>query len=245
MIAAHRLTLFTALTVATSLGACHYHEVLVPTPLEHAKPGELTVTGQARLDVSPDCADLTMVITADDPRAGAATKQAEAKQVAVVDSLRAQGVDAKDMKLSSLALEPELDYDHGRANLIGYRGRITITVTTRDFAKLPALFDAGSSAGVTEMTSQFRRSDLDQLKAQVRDLAIAAAKQKAAQTARGVGVTLGRVVSVAETPNGAMWSNAYFPNAAAARDTGGALGAMLEPLTLDVTIGYELAPAAS
>jgi uncharacterized protein YggE len=242
MFAPRHLSLLAALT-ATSLAGCGDREILVPTPLEHAKPGEITVTGQARLDVSPDCADLTMVITADDPRAGAATKQAQAKETAVVDSLRAQGVDDKDMKLSSLALEPDMDYDHGRASLIGYRGRITITVTTRDFAKLPALFDAGSSAGVTEMSSQFRRSDLDQLKVQVRDMAIAAAKEKAAQTARDVGVTLGRVVSVAETPNGAMWSNAYFPNAAAARNTGGALGAMLEPLTLDVTIGYEIAPA--
>jgi uncharacterized protein YggE len=230
-------------TLSAPIGACRDRVIAVPMPSDHAKPGEITVTGQARLEVSPDCADLTMVISADDKQPGPATKQAEAKEDAVVASLRASGVDAKDMKLSSLALAPQIDYAHSAA-VIGYRAQITITVTTRDFAKLPQLLDAGSTAGVTEMTSQFRRSDLDQMKMQVRDMAIAAAKAKAEQTAHDLGVKLGRVVSASENPNGTMWTNAYFPSAAVARNDGGQLGGMLQPLTLDVTVGYELATEA-
>ena len=37
-----------------------------------------------------------------------------------------------------------------------------------------------------------------------------------------------------------MWSNEYFPNAMAAQATPATLGGALQPLTLDVTIGYEL-----
>ena len=40
-----------------------------------------------------------------------------------------------------------------------------------------------------------------------------------------------------------MWSNAYFPqaNAAMTQAAPESLGGALQPLTLDVTIGYELA----
>ena len=53
------------------------------------------------------------------------------------------------------------------------------------------------------------------------------------------------IVSVAENQGGYMWSATYFPQvanvAAEARDSSVALGGSLQPLTLDVTIGFELA----
>ena len=94
------------------------------------------------------------------------------------------------------------------------------------------------------MSSQFRRSDLPELKKKVRDMALIAAKDKAKQTAGTLGIKLGRVISVAENPNGHMWSSAYFPQANMAEtrnDSGVVLGGTMQPLTLEVTIGYELA----
>jgi len=104
--------------------------------------------------------------------------------------------------------------------------------------------DAGAQAGVTNMSSQFRRSDLDQLKKKVRDMAILSAKEKAEQTAHDLGIHLGRVISVTENQGGTMWSQEYFPQAANVQQTsnsGVSLGGTLQPLTLDITIGYELA----
>lgn len=230
------------------LTACHDRVIAVQAPpADTAKPGQMTVNGQARLEISPDCADLTMVITADGAKPGVATSQAEAEENAVVANLRAQGVGNKDMKLSSLQLEPEMEWVKDHYFLKDYRAQITITVTTRDFSKLAALMDAGSSAGVTQMSSQFRRSDLDKLKKEVRMMAIAAAKEKAESTAKALGIKLGRVTSVAENAGGYMWSNAYFPrardnvNVSDTRSDGQPLGGDLQPLTLDITVGYELA----
>jgi uncharacterized protein YggE len=104
--------------------------------------------------------------------------------------------------------------------------------------------DAGASAGATSMSTAFRRSDLADLKKKLRDQALAAAKAKAEQTATALGIKLGRVVSVAENAGGYMWSNAYFPNSASAMDAPTAaiaIGGSLQPLTLDVSVGYELA----
>ncbi|MEO7093870.1 MAG: hypothetical protein ABI175_11510, partial [Polyangiales bacterium] len=67
---------------------------------------------------------------------------------------------------------------------------------------------------------------------------------KAKQTTDTLGISLGRVISVAENQGGQMWSNYYFPQTVTSmevRDTSAvALGGSLQPLTLDITIGFEL-----
>jgi uncharacterized protein YggE len=191
-----------------------------------------------------------MTISAEQRRPGAATHDAQAAEDAVVAKLRQLHVDGKDLQLSSLQLEPIYDPQIGDTRwqppkLHGYRAAITITATTHDFSQLPAMMEAAADAGATNMTSQFRRSDLDKLKREVRDMAIAAAKAKAEQTAQALGVHIGRIVTVAENAGGAMWSSEYFPqmteNMVASRPAGGALGGTLQSLALDITVGYELA----
>jgi uncharacterized protein YggE len=125
------------------------------------------------------------------------------------------------------------------------RAEITVTATTHKFEQLGDMMDAGGNAGATQMSSAFRRSDLPALKKKVRDMALAAARDKAKQTADALGIKLGRIVTVAETTNGMMWGNAYFPQVAnevrTASTPTASIGGTLQPLTLDVTVGYELA----
>ena len=108
--------------------------------------------------------------------------------------------------------------------------------------------EAGSQNGATAMTTGFRRSDLAELKKKVRTMALTAAKDKANQTAAALDIKLGRIMNVAENAGGMMWSAAYFPQVANFMETNAgprtvadALGGALQPLTLDVTIVYELA----
>jgi uncharacterized protein YggE len=249
-----KIALSYIVALSTSLAACHDRPQVIAVqgtpndPTTH--PGQMTVTGSAKLEVSPDCADLTMTVTAENARPGIATHRAQDDKAAVIAKLRELGIDSKDMKLSSLQLEPlyaprVVDAER-MPKLQGYRASITVTATTHDFAKLPAMMEAGADAGVTQMTSQFRRSDLDKLKREVRELAIAAAKAKADQTAHALGIHLGRITSVAENAGGAMWRQEYFPqmteNMVATQAAGdAALGGSLQPLALDITVGYELA----
>ena len=234
------------LLASLALAACHDRpQVIAVRGAEDPAhtPGQMTVTGTAKLEVSPDCADLTMTLGAEDPRAGAATKDVEAKENALVARLRALGLGDKDLKLSSLELDPEYD-DHVAWKLHAFRAQITITATTRDFSRLPALMEAGAELGATNLSSAFRRSDLDQVKRHLRDLALAAARDKATQTAKDLGIQLGRITSVSENAGGTMWNQEYFPqtaNVVQSEPGGAALGGTLQPLTLTVTLGYELA----
>lgn len=240
-----------ALVLTSSLAACGDRTpqlIGVPSSIaDIARPGQMTVNGQATLEVSPDCADLTITLSVDQLRPGVAAKQLDARKHALLAGLATIGVGNADLKLSNLDLSPIYEPNpQGWATLkvATHRAQLTVTATTKDFGKIADIMDVAVTAGASSLSSQFRRSDLPSLKKQVRDLALAAAKDKAKQTAAALGINLGRVVSVAENQGGSMWSQTYFPqtaNMVVTRDAATVLGGSLQPLTLDVTIGYELA----
>jgi uncharacterized protein YggE len=211
------------------------------------RPGQMTVNGQATLEVSPDCADISITIAVENGKTSLAVKQLEQKKLAMIEALNKSGVETGQVKLSSLVLDPVYAVDgrgYQTSMVRTYRSQITVTATTRDFGKIGDIMDSGASAGATSMSAAFRRSDLAELKKKVRDQALAAAKAKAEQTATALGIKLGRVVSVAENAGGYMWNSAYFPNAASTMDVQAAtvaIGGSLQPLTLDVSVGYEFA----
>ena len=247
-----------SLALATSLAAgavaCKQPapQVIVTNPAatDISRPGQMMVTGTATLEVSPDCADLTMTISADGPRPGLATSAVKAKEQAMLAALTKLGIETSDIKLSFLTLNPiYANNPDGWSTLkvATYRSEVTVTITTRHFDLIGDITEAGANAGATSMSSQFRRSDLPELKKKIREMALTAAKDKAAQTAKTLGIDLGRVVSVIEAPAGGMWSSPYFPQVANVALERGAptppisIGGALQPLTLEITIGYELA----
>lgn len=216
---------------------------------EVARPGSMTVTGSATLEISPDCADVTMTISAEEVLPGAATRSMTAKQAAVAAVLAKLGVARADIKLSYLTMNPlyERNLDGSYSERVrGYRAETVLTATTRAFEKIGDMMDAGAAGGATHLATAFRRSDLPELKKKVREMALAAASAKARQAADALGIKVGRIVSVAETQAGAMWGNPYGQvanNVEVRVITGQGLGGALQPLSLDITIGYELGGA--
>ena len=70
-------SLLLATSLITGIGGCSDRTPQVITlpqqlaEIEH--PGQMSVTGSATLEVSPDCADLTMSLTSEAAKAGAAS----------------------------------------------------------------------------------------------------------------------------------------------------------------------------
>jgi uncharacterized protein YggE len=228
----------------SAFAACQRPQVItLPAgSAEIEKPGQLQVTGTATLEVSPDCADLTLTLGADSPRPAGATEEVDHRETALVGALAKLGVTPADLKLTRLDLQPVFEEIDHRSRLTHYHAELVITATTRDFTKVADIMEAGARAGAIAITSQLRRSDMPALKKQVRDMALAAAKDKAEQTAHALGFKVGRVTSVVENQGGMMWENAYFPqaNVSESRNAGTALGGTLQPLSLNVTIGFEI-----
>jgi len=234
------------LALASSLALCSATPAAA-TPLAEVHPGSMTVTGSATLEISPDCVDLTIEVGAEEATPGLAVHKAQAKQAAALVGLTKIGVQGTDVRLSQVTLNPVYDQPFGGAapHIRGYSAAIVVTATTRKLDMIGELMDVGATAGAARMWSALRRSDLPAQKARVRDLAIAAARAKAKQLADGAGARLGRVVSIAEAQGNTGWyGNPQVSNAVEVRsNSSAAVDGALQPLTLDVTIGYELAPA--
>jgi uncharacterized protein YggE len=234
-----------AAVFALAATACNSQPPAVTLVAEKGTIGQgLVVTGTATLQVSPDCADLTMTITANAPRPGAAVQQAQARQGALVAALRALGAADADLALSTVGIAPRTEWIEQRTVTRGYDARITITVTTRQLDQIAALMEAGADAGVTEMSSQLRRSDLEALKAKVREQALLAARDKARRTAATLELDLGRITAVAEQSPSPLYSGVYVQRAAnvaaAEAAPGQPLAGEAQALTIDVTVTYEL-----
>ncbi len=215
-------------------------------------PGQFAVVGTATLDVRPDVVDLHLTIAAEAPRAPVAAGQLRTRQAALREALIAAGIAAEDLTFSSLGIEPVYVYDNNAPpRLRGYRAAIELTATSRSFDALPALLEAAVGAGATNVTTQRRVLDLPTRKREVRDLALAAAKAKAEQTASALGVKLGRITSINESSgDGWGWNGrwgAEVPNAAnvaqiamPAPSGGPTLSGDTQTITLSIALTYEL-----
>ncbi|MBK9034784.1 MAG: SIMPL domain-containing protein [Myxococcales bacterium] len=246
------LSLVSVLALGAGAAACrqpvthvHVDGARADTP----QPGQFVVVGTAVLDVRPDVADLHLTIAAEAPRARVAATQLRARQAELRQALIAAGIAAEDLTFSSLGIQPV--YDEKRERVRGYRAAIDLTATTASFEALPELLEVAVGAGATNLTTERRVLDLPARKREVRDLALAAAKAKAEQTASALGVKLGRITSISEgSGDGYGWNGrwgAELPNAAgfvqahvAAPSGGPTLSGDAQQLSLTISLTYEL-----
>jgi len=232
-------------TAASALVACKTEpQIIVKTDKDSVDVGKMTVTGSATIQVAPDCADLTMTVTANASKQGAAVDAARKHASDLVAAIKKLGLEDGDLKLSTMSIDPVYEWIGNRNVFKGYTARIVLTATTKDFAQLGPMMEAGADSGATEISSSFRRSDLEALKKQVREQALLAAKDKAKQTATVLGISLGKVSGVNENSGSYMYTNQYFPRAVAfdatTEDNLAKVAAELQPLTMDIQVTYDL-----
>src|SRR5262249_53362150 len=87
--------------------------------------------------------------------------------------------------------------------LRAYQVQNLVDVRTTNVGGLGQLLDDSVSAGATRVFGiHFESDDMESLKAQARDQAMANARSKAEQLARDAGVSLGRPVTISESDVG-------------------------------------------
>ncbi len=241
----------TSIVLALALAACSSR----PTPVTVActgsdsaeaatpKPGSMSISGTATLEIVPDTADMHITLSAELARPKAAAKAVRAKQQALETALKGLGLGTDDISLSYLSISPV--YDPKSGALVDYSAAITVTASTHDFDRLAELMEVAADAGATSTSTEFRVADLATLKKKVRDQAMTALKAKADQTASALGLKLGRITTVAENQGGDAWgwngslAVANSVNYEPRTQTGAR--ADNQSLTLTVTATYELA----
>ena len=85
------------------------------------------------------------------------------RQQAVIDALKAEGIEARDIQTSGLNLSPRMVFAEGQPpKLSGYTAQNMVTVRVRDLARLGPVLDKLVETGANEINGiGFAREDME------------------------------------------------------------------------------------
>jgi uncharacterized protein YggE len=175
-------------------------------PASAAEARSVTVTGQGTTMARPDMAVLTAGVVSEAATATEALAANSRSTAAVIDQLKAGGIEAADLQTSGFSLQPVYAYPQQQdgsnpqpPRITGYSVTNTVSVRVRDLARLGSVMDAAVSAGANSVNGvTFLVSRESELLDRARQDAVADARRKAALYASAAGARLGAVTTLTE-----------------------------------------------
>jgi len=190
------------LIAAVALSACS-----ASVQLGQTQPRTISVTGNAEVILEPDIAYVSIGVHSEAESAKAAVATNNSQTQAVIDAIKAQGVDEKDIKTTNFSVYQSEKFAPTGESLGSYfMADNTVNVTIRDIAKIGDVLDASINAGANNIYGiTFDVEDKETALASGRDQAMVNAEEQAEMLASAAGVTLGEVQSIS------YYSNAPVP----------------------------------
>ena len=166
---------------------------------------QISVASRGEVKVNPDRANIQISVqTRAETAAGAASENAR-KQKAVIDGLRALGIDAKDISTAGYNVYPEQRYEPNKEPVIvGYNVTNTLSVDLKSINMVGAAIDAALARGANMINSlQFFASNTEAARQEAIAIAVKKARSDADAAARAAG---GSITGLLEINVGA-----YYP----------------------------------
>ena len=173
----------------------------------------LTLGATGAIKTTPDKVEISTGVTSEAPSARGAMDKNTKAMTEIVDTLKSDGIEPRDIQTVNFAVTPVYDQKkEGRAPvLVGYRVTNSVRIIVSDIGKLGAILDKVVTVGANEIGSiEFGVSEPEALKDEARKDAMRNAIENAKLYAQAAGVELGPVLTVAEEDGG------YVPRYAAA-----------------------------
>jgi len=154
-----------------------------------------------------------------------------------------------DVQTDYINLAPRYRGDNEARALLGYSVRKDLVFTLRDVTRAEGLLSELLAGDVTRINSvSFRSSQMRKYRDQARDMAMRAAREKAAALAGSVGQKIGRAYSIEEdapTPRAYASQNIYANNSVSVESDSssaseGTLALGLIKISARVTVKFEL-----
>ncbi len=168
----------------------------------------ISVRGEAKVKVPADNVSFTVTVKEEAPEQELAQKEAAIKMNKILDFLKSQGIDEKDIKTQNYSLNPRYSWNDGKRKLVSYELVQSVSVKLKDkdkasgiLARLPKL----GASSVSSLRFNIDEKEREMLQAKARRKAIEDAKNKAKRLASDLGVDLIRIVGYSEN------SNSYKP----------------------------------
>jgi uncharacterized protein YggE len=233
-----KLIIPTVLIIAAiALSACS-----ASVQLGQTQPKTISVTGNAQVILAPDIAYISIGVHSEAKAASDAVASNNSQSQAVIDAIKGQGVDPKDIQTTNFNVyQQEKTSPTGESLGTYFMVDNTVYVTIRDISKIGPVLDASIAAGANNIYGiTFDVQDKEAALATGRDQAMADAKTQAEQLAKAAGVTLGDVQSVSYYSSSP--SPIYYDSKAAPAGIGGGgsvpISAGQLTLTVAVSVTY-------
>ncbi|MBI4049316.1 MAG: SIMPL domain-containing protein [Candidatus Doudnabacteria bacterium] len=209
----------------------------------------ISISAEGKVEAVPDLAVVNLGVLTTASSAKAAEDANSKKINEILDFIRNQDVDKKDITTSQFSIYPTYDYRDGDNKITGYRANQTVTVKVRRIEqsteKVSKILDGATDHGANEISGvYFTFDDADNLRQQARKQAIAKAKEKAAELAAEAGLRLGKVVSISEGGYITPYPLMYEKGLAAPDGRGGGGAPEVEQgsqdITASITVVFEI-----
>jgi len=167
----------------------------------------ITVSDSGEIYAAPDLAVTSFSVVTEAKTVAEAMSENTNKMNAVIEAVKGQGVEEKDLKTINFNISPHYDYygvssiyPSGKRVLVGYDVTQSLQVKIRDLEKVGSIVQAAVDNGSNEASDlQFTIDQQDEFKKQAREEAINKAKAKAEELADQLGVKLVRITSFSES----------------------------------------------
>lgn len=168
-----------------------------------AEPPSIAVTGEGRVSLVPDTAEVILGVERQAPTAKDALAAAADAMGALLDALEAAGLARDAVSSSGFSLHPQYDYERktatGEPRLVGFRVTNTVRARLAQVDQVGAVVDAAVAAGADRVEGvRFFVRDGEAAHHQALELAVKSARGRAETLARAAGVRLGRPIRVVE-----------------------------------------------
>lgn len=210
------------LTILIPLALCT--ALPLPAVADDALPGTISIEGHGEVVAAPDAAFITSGVTSQGATARAALDANTLAMNELITTLKAAGIEAKDIQTSGFSVNPNYVYTDARdengytlpPKINGYQVYNTVTVRVRDLPALGTVLDKAVTVGANTINGvSFSVADPSQLYDEARKSAFADARAKAELYAAAAGVELASVRAINESQGYARPPQPYMMEAKA------------------------------
>ena len=163
-------------------------------------PTTLSLSATGEVSATPDMATIAFAVVTQGKTASDAMKANNARMNAVMSALKTAGIAARDIRTSSLNLNPQYVYNNNQPpQLTGYEARDQITVRVNDLTQTGPVIDAVIKAGINQVDQiTFGLKNDDAVLDQARQQAVATLQQRAQLYATAAGLKVKRILNIEE-----------------------------------------------
>lgn len=164
-----------------------------------AERDTITISGHGKVTAIPDIATIEVGLMTERSDVASAQKENTEKMNRLIKSLKALGVEDKDIQTSYYNIYPQYDWPNGKQVLRGYQVNQGVSIKIRNLDKIGDILAAAGEGGANQVSGlSFNIDEPEKLRQEARIKALENAKEKAEALAEVAGIKLGKIVSFSE-----------------------------------------------